>query len=70
MFVLTLIDSPMTESVIQKLRRLHGAGIITLAHCLRAERFVERHPEVFCDGMKLSVSEAADVAVGYTMFAI
>jgi hypothetical protein len=46
-----------------------GAGLITLAHCLRAERFVERHPEVFCDGMKLSVSEAADVAVGYTVFA-
>ena len=53
----------MTEAVIQRLRRLQGLGIVTSAHCIRAERCVERHPEIFTDATSMTVSEAVDVAV-------
>jgi len=53
----------MTEAVIQRLRRLQSLGIVSSAHCIRAERCVERHPEIFSDATSMSVSEAADLAV-------
>ena len=53
----------MTEAVIQRLRRLQSLGIVSSAHCIRAKRCVERHPEIFSDATSMSVSEAADLAV-------
>ena len=53
----------MTQVIIQRLRRLQGLGIVTAAHCLRAERWVERHPEIFADAPSLTVSQAVDLAV-------
>ena len=53
----------MTEAVIQRLRKLQGLGIVTFAHCIRAERCVERHPEIFSDATSMTVSEAVDLAV-------
>ena len=53
----------MTEAVIQRLRRLQSLGIVSSAHCVRAERCVERHPEIFADATSMTVSEAAALAV-------
>jgi hypothetical protein len=53
----------MTEAVIQGLRRLQGLGIVTPAHCIRAERCVQRHPEIFSGATGMTVSEAVDLAV-------
>jgi len=53
----------MTEAVIQRLRRLQSLGIVSSAHCIRAERCVERHPEIFSDATCMTVSEAANLAV-------
>ena len=53
----------MTEAVIKKLRVLQGYGVITPAHCIRAERYVERHPEIFCGEVNLTVNQATRLAV-------
>lgn len=53
----------MTEVVIQRLRRLQSLGIVTSAHCIRAERCVERHPEIFSGATSMTVSEAVNLAV-------
>jgi len=53
----------MTEAVIQRLRQLQGLGIVTSAHCIRAERCVERHPEIFSGATSMTVSEAVNLAV-------
>jgi len=52
----------MTAAVIRRLRRLQGLGIVTAAHCARAERYFERHPEIFCEA-SMTLSGAADLAV-------
>jgi hypothetical protein len=56
----------MTAAVIQRLRRLHSLGIVTSAHCIRAERCVERHPQIFSGTTSMTVSEAVDLAVEST----
>jgi hypothetical protein len=53
----------MTEAAIQKLRTLQGYGVITSAHCIRAERYVERHREIFRGEARLTVNQAARLAV-------
>jgi hypothetical protein len=53
----------MTNAIIQGLRRLQGLGIVTPDHCIRAERCVERHPEIFSDAAGMTVSEAVELAV-------
>jgi hypothetical protein len=53
----------MTEAVIQKLRVLQGYGVITPAHCIRAERYVERHREIFGGEARLTVNQATQLAV-------
>jgi hypothetical protein len=53
----------MTDAVIQRLRRLQALGIVTAAQCIRAERCVERHPEIFSNATGMTVNEAADLAV-------
>jgi len=53
----------MNDAVIYRLRRLAGLGIVTRAHCIRAERYVERHPEIFADASSLTVSQAVDLAI-------
>jgi hypothetical protein len=53
----------VTDAVIQGLRRLQGLGVVTPAHCIRAERCVRRHPEIFSDATGMTVSEAVDLAV-------
>jgi uncharacterized short protein YbdD (DUF466 family) len=53
----------MTEAVIQRLRRLQSLGIVTSAHCIRAERSVERHPEIFSGATSMTVSEAVQWAI-------
>jgi predicted metallo-beta-lactamase superfamily hydrolase len=52
----------MTEAVIRRLRRLQGLGIVTPAHCIRAERYVQRYPEIFSAAAGMTVSQAADLA--------
>src|SRR5215468_6030215 len=39
----------MSDAIIKELRRLQGLGIVSYEHCLRAERYVQRHPEIFGD---------------------
>jgi len=57
----------MSEAVIHRLRRLEGLGIVTPAHCIRAERYVERHPEIsYATGM--TVTQAAALAVESAKF--
>ena len=53
----------MTKAVIRELRRLEGRGLVTASHCIRAERFVERHPEIFSDPTTMTVRQAVDLAV-------
>jgi hypothetical protein len=53
----------MTEAAIYRLRRLQALGIVTPAHCTRAERYVERHPEIFYGTTSMTVSQAVDLAV-------
>ena len=53
----------MSEAVIHRLRRLEGLGIVTPTRCIRAERYVERHPEIFSDASGMTVSQAIDLAV-------
>jgi hypothetical protein len=53
----------MTERVIRKLRVLQGHGVITPALCIRAERYVERHPEIFGGRANLTVNQAASLAL-------
>jgi len=60
----------MSDAVIKELRRLQGMGLITPAHCVRAERYIRRHSAIFCDAPRLTVSHAASLAVGYTAIAI
>jgi hypothetical protein len=50
------------ESVVQELRSMQGFGLITPAHCARAERYAQRHPEVF-ERQIMTLHEAADIAV-------
>jgi hypothetical protein len=53
----------MTEAVIRRLRRLQGLGIVTPAHCIRAERYVERYPDLFstvCHGVNATNSVVFD----------
>jgi hypothetical protein len=64
------LEVRQTQAVIGKQRALHGLGRITRAHCIRAERYVERHPEVFSDESSMTVSQAAAAAIGYTAFAL
>jgi hypothetical protein len=68
--VLSLGNSPSAKSIVQQVRTLQRVGLITEAHCLRAELYIERHFEVFCDSTHITVRQAAEVAVGYTAFAI
>jgi len=68
--VLPLIDLPSAESVIHRLHTLQRYGLITESHRLRAELYIERHFAMFCDSTKMSAGQAADVAVGYTAFAL
>ena len=60
----------MTEAVIQKLRLLQGYGVITPADCIRAERYVERHREVFDGEARLTVNQATHLAVKFVVDAI
>ena len=60
----------MTKAVIHRLRRLASLGIVTPAHCIRAERYIERHGEIFSDATRMTVSQAADLAVEATMLPI
>jgi hypothetical protein len=60
----------MTEAVIQKLRILQGYGVITPALCIRAERYVERHPEIFGGEASLTVNQATHLAVKSVVDAI
>jgi hypothetical protein len=53
----------MSEAVIQRLRKLQGLGIVTFAHCIRAERCVERHAEIFAETTGMTVSDTVDLAV-------
>ena len=53
----------MTEAVIRKLRILQGHGVITPTHCIRAERYVERHPEILGGEANLTVNQATRLAV-------
>ena len=53
----------MIAAVIRKLRILQGHGLITRAQCIRAERYVERHPEIFCGEVNLTVNQATRLAV-------
>jgi len=68
--VLPLIDSPSAEPVIHQLRTLQRFGLITGSHCRRAEAYIERHFETLCDSTNMTARQAADVAVGYTAFAL
>lgn len=60
----------MIATVIQRLRRLQSLGIVTSAHCIRAERCVERHPEIFSDATTMTVSQAVDLAIEWATLAI
>jgi hypothetical protein len=42
---------------------MQGLGIVTPAHCIRAERWVERHPEIFSDATSVRISKAVDLAI-------
>jgi hypothetical protein len=53
----------MTEAVIRKLRILQGYGVITPAHCIHAERYVERHPEIFGGEANLTVNQGMRLAL-------
>ena len=53
----------MIEAVIRKLRILQGHGVITPAQCIRAERYVARHPEIFRGEVNLTVNQATRLAV-------
>jgi hypothetical protein len=68
--VLSLVDSPSAESIIHHLRTLRRFGLVTEAHCARAELYIERHFEMFCDSTNMTARQAAEVAVGYTTFAL
>ena len=68
--VLPSINSPTTEPIIHQLRTQQRFGLITEAHRRRAELFIERHCEMFCDSIYMTARQAADVAIGYTAFAI
>ena len=52
----------MIDATIQKLRALQGLGAITPAHCLRAERYVRRHPELF-DVAHVTVGQVTTLAI-------
>jgi hypothetical protein len=56
----------MSEAVIRRLRRLQGLAIVTPTHCVRAERYVERHPEIFSDATGMSVSQAVELALEFS----
>jgi len=60
----------MIATVIQRLRRLQSLGIVTSAHCIRAERCVERHPEIFSDATTMTVSQAVDLAIEWATLPI
>jgi hypothetical protein len=60
----------VTEAVIQKLRTLQGYGVITPAHCIRAERYVERHREIFGGVARVTVNQATRLAVEAVVNAI
>jgi len=52
----------MTQAVIQKLRTLEGLGVISRAHCIRAEGYVRRHPEIF-DVVDANLTQATNLAI-------
>jgi len=58
----------MSEAVIHGLRRLEGLGIVTPTRCIRAERYVERHPEIFSYATGMTVTQAAALAVESAKF--
>ena len=60
----------MIRAVIHRLRRLEGLGTLTPAHCIRAERYVEHHPEIFSDASRMTVSQAVGLAIQSTTLAI
>ncbi len=49
---------------------LQGYGVITPAHCIRAERYVERHREIFGGEARLTVNQATHLAVKSVVDAI
>jgi hypothetical protein len=53
----------MSNAVIKELRRLQGLGMILYEHCIRAEHYVARHPEIFCCQTNMTVRQATDLAV-------
>jgi hypothetical protein len=66
--VLPSIDSPATEPIIHQLRTQQRFGLIIEAHRRRAERFIDRHCEMFRDSIYMTARQAA-VTSGYTAFA-
>jgi hypothetical protein len=70
MIAYTLLNSPSTESIVRKLRALQNSGFITPEHCVRAERYVERNSDIFRNATRMTVAQAAGVAVAYTWFAV
>ena len=55
----------MTEAIIRSLRRLQALEVITSAHCIRAERYVERHAEIFSNPSNMTVSQAVELALEF-----
>jgi hypothetical protein len=60
----------MTKAVIHRIRRLEGLGIVSSAHCIRAERYIARHPEIFSEATRMTVSQAVALAVESTTLLI
>jgi hypothetical protein len=56
----------VTQAVIQELRRLQGFGLITLATCERAERYVVSHPELFSYEGRMTATDGATLAIECT----
>ena len=55
----------MSEAIIQCLRRLQSFDVITLTHCIRAERYVERHAEIFSDPASMTVGQAVELVLHF-----
>jgi hypothetical protein len=68
--VLSLVDSRTAEPIIHQLCTLQRFGLITQAQRRRAELYIQRHFEMFCDSTHMTTRQAADVTIGYTAFAI
>jgi len=50
------------DAVIQKLRALQGRGMITRAHCIRAECYVKHHRKLF-DVTNVTVAQVTNLAL-------